>query len=120
MPARKHQDDAIAQALCSSVSVADAARKLGMSTSNLESRCRSEGLTQLYEKCAARGSANRGPRRRRPKLPSWGIFWTPPGAEPVRVWGIEAEDGGQALTVAARVVPLFIRRDQLSAVEEIR
>jgi len=125
MAIRKHQDDDIAQALCSSVSVADAARKLGMSTSNLESRCRAEGLTQLYEKCAERGRTARGAARKRPRLPHWGIHWTPPGAtKSVRIWGTDAASAEEALIVAKDhkpndVIPAFIRREELSAVEEL-
>jgi hypothetical protein len=125
MALRKHQDNAIAEALCSSRSVADAARKLGMATSNLESRCRAEGLIALYEKCAERGRTARGAARKRPRLPHWGIHWTPPGStKSVRIWGTDAASAEEALVVAKNyqpndVVPAFIKREELSAVEEI-
>lgn len=120
MALRKYPDSAIAQALCSSLSITAAAASLGMAVTNLESRCRDEGLTELYEKCAARGAKCRGSKRKRRKLPRWGIYWTPPGSRPRWVWGIDAEDEAQALATYEKIRPSFVLAAEVSAAEEIK
>lgn len=121
MPARKYSTDAIAEALASSDSIRNAGKKIGMSMTALESRCREEGLIGLYGTCAERGKALRGKaktERRSKPLPHWLVMWTPPGAPPVQIWHRYEATVEDARAVAMTAIPLWIRAEDVSIVEE--
>ena len=110
----------IAAALASSSSVREASKKLGMSMTALESRCREEGLNPLYEACAERGKQRRGQHRSKPApMPTWSVVWLNPttGSGSVAIWPrrIEAATEEEALAVAKQVT----RRDEIAVIREV-
>lgn len=97
-------DARIATALASSHSIRAAARSLNMWVTTLERRSRVAGLISLYEACAARGSALRGPVHAAPApIPRWGVYWSHGGAPSVRIWTVAAANCVEALRVAVHV-----------------
>lgn len=122
MGAKLYSDSAIAEALGSSNSIREAARKIGMAVTPLERRCRQEGLNRLYEACAERGKLQRGVNLKKTKreLPMFAVvlLWRQPCGALVddRVWTVQAEDEKQALEVARHITG---RIDGLSVLREV-